>query len=212
MTQKFRLKGRILNQYLKIRSRWFTDYVYIHINKTAGSSIEKALGLPSEHITAREKIRQLGLSEWSRRFTFSFVRNPWDKVVSHYNFRTMTNQTGLGENPIPFGNWVKRAYGEQDPKYYDKPQMFQPQLDWITDSEGHIAVNFVGRFECLAADFETVSARLGVRQTLPHHKKSNKRGSNDYRSFYDDVTAQIIGDWFAADIKEFGYTYDDCRG
>jgi len=211
MAQKTPLTKKLLNQYLKIHAHWFLDYVFIHINKTAGSSIEKSLKLPSEHKTAREKMQQLGRKEWSRRFSFAFVRNPWDKVVSQYYFRTTTNQTELGKNPIPFDEWVKRTYGEQDPEYYDKPKMFQPQVDWLIDSEGKIAVDFIGRFENLSADFEEVSTRLGIEATLPHFKKSNRRAIRNYRGCYDISTREIIADWFAVDIKEFGYSFDNCQ-
>ena len=34
-------------------SNYFTNFIFVHINKTGGSSIEKALGLPQQkHLTA----------------------------------------------------------------------------------------------------------------------------------------------------------------
>jgi len=91
-----------------------SDFVFIHINKTDGTSIEAALGLRLEHKTAQEKIHQLGLASWRNRFTFAFVRNPWDRVVSHYHYRVETNQTELATRTISFTEWVFRAYGAQD--------------------------------------------------------------------------------------------------
>jgi len=35
-------------------------FLFIHINKTGGSSIEQALKIPQEHATAAEKIAELG--------------------------------------------------------------------------------------------------------------------------------------------------------
>ena len=90
-------------------------FVFIHINKTAGVSIGKALGLEKQHLTAREYKNSLGNRRWDKMFKFTIVRNPWDKVVSHYFHRVKTNQTGLGNNPIGFKEWVKLTYSEQNP-------------------------------------------------------------------------------------------------
>lgn len=187
-----------------LHERYLQDFVFIHINKTAGSSIERALGLRFEHKTALEKRAELGERAWSRRFKFAFVRNPWDKVFSHYNYRLATNQTGLGERPLDFNTWVKLTYGEQHPAYYDQPKMFMPQWNWISDPAGTLLIDFVGRFEHLARDFETVCNRLGRHAELPHLKKTVR---NDYRGYYTPASRDIVARWFATDIENFGYSF-----
>jgi len=67
-----------------IKYRHFDRFVFIHINKTGGSSIEKALNIPLEHKTALEKISEIGHINWTMKHSFTVIRNPWDKVVSHY--------------------------------------------------------------------------------------------------------------------------------
>ena len=111
--------------------RFVQNFIFIHINKTGGSSIKQALGAKFQHKTAMEKIEELGLKVWQRKFTFAVVRNPWDRVVSQYHYRTRTNKTGLGEHPVEFARWVELAYKDQVPQYHDVPKMFAPQLDWI---------------------------------------------------------------------------------
>jgi hypothetical protein len=187
-----------------IAQRYIHDFVFIHINKTGGSSIDAALGMPTEHNTAREKIRQIGRGAWDRKFTFTIVRNPWDKVVSHYHYRLKTNQTNLKDDPIPFAEWVQRTYGEQDPKYYDKPKMFMPQVDWISDDKGEILVNFVGRFERLNEDFGKICKRLNRQADLPHVKQSNR---GQYADYYDETTREIVSHWFRDDIEQFNYSF-----
>jgi hypothetical protein len=181
------------------------DFIFVHINKTGGSSIEEALGLRFRHRTARQIIHEVGLQRWREAFTFTVVRNPWDKVVSHYAYRVQTNQTGLGEKPVQFLDWVIEAYGRRNPRYYDKPMMFMPQIDWITDPGGRILVNFVARFEHLQTDFDSICARIGRDATPLPHRKSSQRGA--YRDYYDEVTRQIVTDWFRRDIETFNYTY-----
>jgi chondroitin 4-sulfotransferase 11 len=187
-----------------LEQRYFRRYVFVHINKTGGTSIEKALGIRSEHMTALEKKRQLGEKAWEAKFRFSIVRNPWDKVVSHYLYRVKTNQTGLGGSAVGFQTWVRRAYGERDTEFYDNPRMFQPQIDWITDHDGTVLVNFVGRFENLTEDFGRICSQIGIVAELPHLKKTDRRR---YDAYYDDSTRQIVSDWFKEDIELFGYEF-----
>lgn len=183
----------------------FRDIVFIHINKTGGSSIEAALKLPFQHKTALELMHEIGDRRWNRSFRFAFVRNPWDKVASHYSYRVQTNQTGLGTNPIPFTEWVRRSYGEQDRRYYDQPKMFMPQLNWVADEQGRVLMDMVGRYESLSEDFERVCEAIGRRASLPHLKKS---ANTDYRRKYDSATVDIVARWFEKDIHAFEYRFE----
>lgn len=190
---------------VRLRMRYVDKFAFVHINKTAGSSIEDALNLAFQHKTAQTMRDEIGEANWNRRFTFTFVRNPWDKVASHYAYRVKTNQTGMGDGHISFRDWVRLAYGDRDPKYYDQPMMFMPQVDWINDESGTSLVTFVGRFEHLQADFRTVCERIGREAELPHEKKSSNR---NFRSQYDGATAEIVGTRFAPDLGAFGYSFE----
>lgn len=178
---------------------------FIHINKTGGTSIKTCLGLPMEHKTALQKISELGLAEWQRRLTFCVVRNPWDKVLSHYYWRVRTNQTELGSRPISFSSWVYASYGNQDPFYYDKPMMFMPQLDWISDRHDKVLVKKILRFERLAEDFGEICDLIGRADLqFPHLKPTDH---DHYRIYYDDATRDIVANWFRKDIKVFAYSF-----
>lgn len=199
---------KILRKVKKIiysfKMRYLDRFIFIHINKTGGSSIEKALNIPFEHKTALEKIDEISREEWDRKLTFTIVRNPWDKVVSHYHYRVQTNQTELGDKRIGFKEWVKLAYGNQDDDYYDNPKMFMPQLNWITDKNGKILVDEIIYFENLDGEFKKVLKKLGRNKTLPHIKKSNHR---NYREYYDQETIEIVRNWYKRDIECFGYKF-----
>jgi len=189
----------------RFRTKHLLHFIFIHINKTGGSSIERALGAPFQHLTALELRDRLGDRRWADRFSFGFVRNPWDRVVSHYHYRVKTNQTGLGDRPIPFEEWVVRAYGEQDPAYCDQPKMFMPQFRWLCDHEDRQIVDFVGRFERLHDDFAEVARRIGIEASLPHLKRSVHR---DFRELYSAETRDLIGRRFEGDIERYGYRFE----
>jgi len=181
-------------------------FIFIHINKTAGTSIGNAIGLPiKHHQTAREVIARIGKDKWNKAYKFTLVRNPWDKVVSHYEYRRKRNKTGMASRDIEFAEWVRKTYGqEKDPFYYNNPKAFQPQVEWLKDDEDKISVDFIGKFETINEDFNKIKNVIGIETELPHLNAS-KRAS--YQSYYDDETREIVAEWFREDIEVFGYHF-----
>ena len=190
---------------LDLKERYAQPFAFVHINKTGGTSVVRALGIRFQHLTAQEMRQKLGDDRWEGRYTFSFVRNPWDRVVSLYHFRVKTNQTGLGENPIPFSDWTRLCFRDRDPAYYNKPKMFAPQTEWLAGPAGGIDVDFVGRFERLNDDFAIAAEAIGKPGIALPHLKSSSRG--DYRTYYDADAIQVVGDAFASDVTTFGYDF-----
>ncbi len=182
------------------------EFAFIHINKTAGTSVLHTLGIKTKHhFSVRDAINNYSKERWEKAFTFAFTRNPWAKVVSHYNHRVNTNQTELKENNIPFSVWVKKTYGDdKDLFYYDKPLMFQPQYDWLVDNEGEININFIGRFENIEEDFAKLTSKLGFKKTLKNYNSSKLV---NYKDYYNSETAKIIEKHFAKDIEYFKYQF-----
>jgi chondroitin 4-sulfotransferase 11 len=199
------LATKLKDYHVRMHTKYMASVIFVHINKTGGSSIEKALKLPFQHRTALEILDVVGEKRWKDRFSFAFIRNPWDKVASHYHYRVKTNQTGLGSNPLSFKDWVRLTYGEQALPYYDKPKMFMPQVDWVADENDRILVDYIGRFENLQQDFQYCCNQIGVVASLPHLKPSER---GDYRRYYDDATAEIVRNWFAKDVAAFGYSFE----
>ncbi|MFZ9060289.1 MAG: sulfotransferase family 2 domain-containing protein [Steroidobacteraceae bacterium] len=189
---------------LKHVNAWRGRIVFIHINKTAGTSVERALHLRSERKTALQKREEMGRERFERAFKFAFVRNPWDKVLSHYHYRMRTNRTGLADAGLDFRTWVLKAYGERDPRWHDDPRMFMAQRLWLDDDAGRCLVDFVGRFERLEQDFGEACRRMGVQATLPHVKVTRHA---PYREAYDDETRALVARVFAADLEAFGFEF-----
>lgn len=184
--------------------RHFRNFTFIHINKNGGRSIEKALGIPTEHRTALEKRAELGNAAWERRFCFAIVRNPWDRVVSQYFFRRAEGKNGLDTGDVPLTEWVRLVYKDRDPRYVDEPLVFEPQWNWMVDESGELILDFIGRFENLAADFAQVCSRIGVDTLLPH---VNRTDHEHCREYYDERSIEIVRRYFAVDIEKFDYEF-----
>lgn len=181
-------------------------YIFIHINKTAGTSISTALDFSiKQHFTAKEIIDLIGEDKWRRAFKFTFVRNPFSKVISHYHYRIETNQTQMKSKKIDFKTWLKKTYGEEkDPFYYDNPKMFLPQCEWLKNHNDLIDIDFIGKFENLENDFREVQSKLGLNKKLP---AMNKTKRDHYKNYHDQETIEIINNWFFEDLERFDYRF-----
>lgn len=183
------------------------SFIFIHITKTAGTSIGNAIGLPvKHHLTAKEVIAKIGKQQWNVAYKFTFVRNPWDKLVSLYEYRRKKDKTKLTSRNIPFNHWVKLTIGpDSDPYYYNNVKSFQPQVEWLKDDEGVIAIDFIGKFESIHTDFEQIRHTIGTSEELPHLNATTR---SNYRDYYDNETRQIVASWYREDIETFAYTFD----
>ena len=198
----------------------FDDFLFIHIAKTAGVSINNSLGIHGRmHLTAEEFRKTLGDDKFQQLFKFAIVRNPWDRAVSQYSHLWSTMHADFPS----FNDWVKIVYGEVIPNAYKNRDKFftfkyknntieglvkpyMPQLDWLRDNNGKMLVNFVGRHENLQDDFNTICDKIGIaRRILPHNNASKREG--DYRSYYDKKSKKLVGDFFQKEIKKFSYKY-----
>jgi Sulfotransferase family len=229
--------------------------IFIHVPKTGGISVEhvflRLVGLtwdtrapllmgpnhdPSKgppylgHLTATEYVSRGHLSQeqFDAYFKFSFVRNPWDRLVSEYKYRRYPMR-------MSFKRWL---FGHLPPPgFTDAYCHIVPQHEFIYDGDGRLLADFVGRYETLQADFEVVCDRLGIaRTTLPHENRSlappRIRSLNDvkkrirrwlwllrpknvfphYTQYYDDESRAYAAELYRKDIEIFGYAFGEKPG
>jgi hypothetical protein len=162
---------------------------------------------PQRHLPAVIVRKLVGNDRWERLFTFAFVRNPWDLVVSAYHFeRRYVTLPGLAQQEPDRAEAVRRSITfDHFVRLY--PLLEPPDMtSMIADSQGKLIVDFVGRFENLGADFAEVAGRIGIPgDVLPHENRSDDR--SDYRSYYSPASQEIVGRYFARDIERFGYRF-----
>lgn len=144
-----------------------------------------------EHMPAWRVRDYVGEEIWRSYYKFSFERNPWDRQVSWYHYKTKSKTAKPAFDA--FNQDKKRAYVEN----YD-----------LYSQEGKIVLDFVGRYEALEAGFATVLSAVGLTShvTLPVTNVS-KAKAQDYRSYYSDESRELIGSWYAREIDDFGYQF-----
>lgn len=172
---------------------------FIQINKTASTSVSFAFSIkPKQHHTAEEMSIEEG---WGDAYKFSFIRNPYERVVSMYAYRRQNNQQKLLERNLTFHEWVRLTFVEQDLSLINNVKYWQPQWDWL-NINGQLAVDFIGRFETLQQDFYRLCKETGRKAALKHCNKSNH---NLYKGYYTYDIAQIVYEAHKDDFGILGY-------
>lgn len=134
------------------------------------------------------------------------VRNPWSRAISLYNYvdsikHITQKDPWYHQDKITFEEFLDRRFKfKMTPSFYRSHPYDQwaCQMDWINDKKVHVI-----RYEHLEDDLSTY---FNKKVEIPVFNKGIYK--NDYRSYYNDETAQIIADWYRIDINHWGFTFD----
>lgn len=196
-------------------------FLFVHIPKTGGNSIQQALidysedrivlanhfqdgvnrfgiyspNIPSrKHSAINDYASMLGREIFNDIFKFSCVRNPWDRLISFYF--SPHNGVKTWDRDM-FISLVKRV---------------RPMIDYlrvhntgINRAKSSIDIDYIIRYESLQDDFDAVCDKLELpRRSLPHRNKSDH---NHYSEYYDDALLKMVSNLFAKDIELFRYDF-----
>lgn len=195
-------------------------FIFIHIQKTAGTSITNALYSIEETENlhhSHSMLNSIDINKFKEYFKFCFVRNPFDRLLSWYN---MILKKGIHndwskyilENSTNFSEFLeltdiiieKNPLELQSTVDYPKSISFN-QLDYITDKLGNIQCDFIGRFENINNDFNILSQMLNIKLELNH---LNKFEHNHYRNYYNQTDIEKVSKLYQRDIEYFNYTFN----
>ncbi len=184
--------------------------IFIHIPRTAGSSLSTAVnrGRKREegviegpiHFGKNWVIKEYGESLWDSYFKFSFVRNPWDRLLSQYSWRVAKGQDDVQDRD--FNEWV--IWRSKQTK---KREMLTKQVDTILCGS-KIIVDFIGRYENLHEDYNKLCESLNVADPMQlPHKHNKKDGRKHYTEIYNSETKDIVSEYYSRDIEMFNYKF-----
>lgn len=207
------------------------SYIFVHIPKTGGTSLALALEaramkddiMLGDTPKARKRRRRVQGVETSGRlwkhstladidglvsadeiagmFTFTLVRNPWDRMVSYYHW--------LREQKFDHPA-VRLAHAETFERFLSDPLTMETQRKWpaaryMTDVNGVERCSSYIRLEHFEADAAALVAHLGFDLVLPWENRSER--AQEYRAYYSEQTHEIVAACCAEDIARFGYSF-----
>ena len=195
-------------------------FLFVHIPKTAGNSIQSVLRDYSEdqlvalrneqdgierfglrnpkykikkHSTLSEYRDALGDERFRTLYKFTCVRNPWDRMVSYYFTPTQNPETW---NRKKFRAIISKAVSVADYLRLDNGE-----------DDPFANVDYIIRFENLADDFRAVCTAIGISPpTLPRYNRSSRE---HYAKYYDDELREFVRTRFAAEIQRFNYAFEE---
>lgn len=192
--------------------------VFMHVPKTAGSSVRK-FAIENKIVIIGHNLRDENyeslFSYKTRRktsFSFAFVRNPWDRLVSSYFYlqkggrnaedRLDRDKLFKDDSLSDFRLFVKNGLIK---KKFLQQIHFKEQYLWFYNG-GNCLVDKIYKFEKLQEAINDICTLNNYTQyELPHTNTSNH---SHYTEYYDDETRKLVSDIYEKDIELFNYSFE----
>ena len=194
-----------LKRYLK------SGVIFIHIPKAAGTAVSKGvIGRRAGHFSAIEVKNALGKSRYEKLFSFAITRNPYDRVVSAYEYARQggTENGGIRKLSVykskafsSFDLFVQNWLVHQD--LNNTALVFRPQFKFLYDNEMRLLVDYVGKFEELSVVEKVLSQKL--QRYIIFEKSNVSQRVRDYRTYFNDSTREMVYDLYREDFEYFNY-------
>ncbi len=206
------------------------NFVFVHIAKNGGTSIRAHLkpysvhgkrrnvwvdtvselpirrdmakiGHPP-HVSARWVRTRLGAPAFDRAFSFAIVRNPFDQMVSRYEY--------VRQRPD------HRRYNRAQSMSFLEYMRHQRRTNWnfsksqfdnISDHQSRVLVSKIYRFEEPEQILPDICKNIGIEAPteIPHLNATKRK---PYQDYYDKPARQFVENLFSIDLDYFGYSFD----
>ena len=211
----YELNRRLRSPYSSIEKS--NRVIFVHIPKAAGNAVVRSIwgGEATGH-DSLERYYNCNQKLFHNSYRFTFVRNPWDRIVSAFFY---LKQGGIGYFDKQFAcKYLKEIDTfesfvltlDQDPNFRDavmKWVHFIPQIEFLKINGKELeCMNFVGKVENFQQDMIKLCDHLGIKPDK-EIKVINASERNQYREYYNINTQAIVAKLYNADIQAFNYEF-----
>jgi hypothetical protein len=202
-------------------------YLFVHINKSGGGVITNNMKANGKtKITGRHRSLDTMLSiakhthklDIHKLFTFTMVRNPFDRMLSMYlfyhknNFNCAEFYSGSSEIDDDFNKWIEYIYSDM----FDKTLMhgdvnvfshcFCNQLNWIKDESGKIMkIDKILKYEC--DEYNNLFKEILKLNNYDYSTVVHPTIHNHYSEYYTEKSIELVSSHYSEDLEYFNYCF-----
>ena len=214
-------------------------FIFVHVPKTGGTSVVKALypyldhkndiilgGHPDhednndqdkkkagelhKHSTALEIKKKVGEKIWNEYFIFAFVRNPYDRIASVYEWWKQTPWSGENKKKKEIS---EMKFEEFAASHYTG----HPMVDFLSSKRTKkfyvehsriIEVDFIGSLEDAWGSFAYICGMLNLPKIALEKHNVSKNKKPTYQEYYNSKSISTIQAKFKEDLEKFNYRFD----
>lgn len=157
--------------------------------------------LCAQHLSYQEieNLRLISANELRAALKFAVVRNPFDRAISVFHMFHSTLSLGSFKH-----FWAREV--DQEVRAHVKTVFFRPQVSFLFDVHGRIAIDNILRFENLEEELYGFCKSLKLSHK-PLPKLGVRKAKKPYREFYDEESKHIVEERFQCDLECFDYSF-----
>ena len=191
-------------------------FIFFAVGKTGTHSVESALKKYSnefemnrdeenfflEHIPPYYMKDKVDNDIWENYFKFAFVRNTWDMVISDLLWNNLIERN------------VDHIYSQDVKNLFENQKKYRRGITWresreqhsfLSDKQGNLLVDYVGRFENIQENFNEICDQIGIpKEQLP---MLNAQKHKHYSRYYTADAIEMVRQLWATDIEKFGFAF-----
>ena len=198
--------------------------IFFHLYKCGGNSVRKVMPqgveLHGVHVAPTEILHHYKVhgkeDKFNEMFKFTFVRNPFNFLLSTFYYATIFKNhfmhndiKGMDMDKfVPY--YMKVVEEHKDPLV--RPfgsNKVTTLFQYISDKDGKVLVDYVGKLENINPDMKIVHAKLGIKplsSPVPVVNKT-KIKSGHYRKHYSPQARKLVEKHFEKDLNYFNYEF-----
>lgn len=160
--------------------------------------IPKLAQIGHGHLSLQDVRPFLDPDTFDQALKFAFVRNPFDRFVSYCAFMTRDE-----------GQFLRNPQAVMHHFLFVEPPvqhiLFRPQSDFVTDADGRLLTDTIGRFETIQQSYDEITGKIGIPSTVLEKVNSSQR--SEYRDYYNQQAIDGVAARYARDLDLFGYQF-----